>query len=109
MYKILKLLKRNQGFTLIEMLIVLLIISILLLLIIPNLTNNVKNVKDTGCKGYIEMVQSQVVAFQLNENKLPTFEELVNQNYLRGNVDTASLCPNGKRLIIDNEGHVSVE
>lgn len=109
MKKILKTLKRSEGFTLIEMLIVLLIISILLLLIIPNLTNNVKNVKDTGCKGYIEMVQSQVVAFQLNENKLPTFEELVHHNYLRGPVDKAAVCPNGKHLIIDNEGHVSLE
>lgn len=109
MQKILKILKNNQGFTLIEMLIVLLIISILLLLIIPNLTNNVKNVKDTGCKGYIEMVQSQVVAFQLNENKLPTFEELVAHNYLRGTAETAAVCPNGKKLTIDNEGHVSVQ
>ena len=42
MKKILKKLKKKDGFTLIEMLIVLFIIAILLILIIPNITKNIE-------------------------------------------------------------------
>lgn len=46
MEKILKKLKKKDGFTLIEMLIVLFIIAILLILIIPNITKNIDTAKD---------------------------------------------------------------
>ena len=46
MKKILKKLKKKDGFTLIEMLIVLFIIAILLILIIPNITKNIDTAKD---------------------------------------------------------------
>ena len=46
MKKILKKLKKKDGFTLIEMLIVLFIIAILLILIIPNITKNIDTATD---------------------------------------------------------------
>ncbi|MDY0405588.1 competence type IV pilus major pilin ComGC [Virgibacillus sp. 179-BFC.A HS] len=64
---------RNQkGFTLIEMLVVLMIISVLIILIVPNITKRTGNVNEKGCEALVSVVQSQVEAYRLDENKLPS-------------------------------------
>ena len=67
MKKILKKLKKKDGFTLIEMLIVLFIIAILLILIIPNITKNIDTAKDKSSEAYEKTVQSQVTEYEINE------------------------------------------
>lgn len=54
--------KDEQGFTLVEMLLVLLVISVLIILIIPNIAAQSENVQNTGCEAQVRMVQSQVEA-----------------------------------------------
>ncbi|MBF0713233.1 prepilin-type N-terminal cleavage/methylation domain-containing protein [Gemella sp. GH3] len=94
---------KKDGFTLIEMLIVIFIIAILLLLIIPNITKNLDTAKDKSSEAYVKTVQSQVTAYEINENDADvTFEKLVNKGYLEGSVDEASKAPNGKTVIISN-------
>lgn len=102
--KILKKMKKNnEGFTLIEMLIVIFIISILLLLIIPNITKNLDSAKDKSSQAYVKTVQSQVTSYELNEGDSDvTFEKLVEKGYLNGTVEEASKAPNGKQIIIEN-------
>ena len=96
-------LKKKEGFTLIEMLIVLFIIAILLILIIPNITKNIDTAKDKSSQAYEKTVQSQVTAYQINEKDNDvTFEKLVEKHYLDGPVDKASTAPNGKKIIISN-------
>ena len=51
--------KQQNGFTLIEMLIVLLIISILILITIPNVTKHFATIDEKGCAAYINMVQGK--------------------------------------------------
>lgn len=103
MEKILKKLKKKDGFTLIEMLIVLFIIAILLILIIPNITKNIDTAKDKSSEAYEKTVQSQVIAYEINEkDSNVTFEKLVEKHYLDGPVEKASTAPNGKKIVISN-------
>ncbi|WP_261129432.1 competence type IV pilus major pilin ComGC [Bacillus sp. Marseille-Q3570] len=62
----------ENGFTLIEMLIVILIISILLLIAVPNMAKNNDVVKDKSCEATVQLVQSQVAAYQVENEELPT-------------------------------------
>lgn len=100
-------LQEEKAFTLIEMLIVLLIISILILLIVPNLTNKSKNVHEKGCHALVELVQSQVVSFQLDVGRLPTnLNELVDKKYIR---EEQLTCENNYPLTMDQDGNVRYE
>lgn len=49
--------EKENGFTLIEMLIVLFIITMLILIAIPNITKHFQTVDDKGCNAYVKMVQ----------------------------------------------------
>lgn len=103
-----KAIKNKEGFTLIEMLIVLFIIAILLILIVPNITKNIDTAKEKSSDAYLKTVQSQVTAYELNENDTDvTFEKLVSKGYLDGDVNKASTAPNGKKIVIQN-GHASL-
>lgn len=107
--KIKKQLRKNEAFTLIEMLIVIFIIAILLVLIIPNISNNLDTAKNKSSEAYVKTVQSQVTAYELNEgDSNVTFAKLVEKGYLYGSVDEVSKAPNGKTLIIQN-GKVSLQ
>ncbi|HLR54614.1 MAG TPA: competence type IV pilus major pilin ComGC [Pseudogracilibacillus sp.] len=75
--------KNEDGFTLIEMLIVLMIITVLILLIIPNLTDKTKSVHEDGCTALQKTVQAQVEAYTLDKGKAPSsIEELEKEDYI---------------------------
>jgi competence protein ComGC len=94
--------KRNEkGFTLIEMLIVLMVISILLLITIPNVTKHNSMINKKGCSAFVKMVQSQVKAYEMEHEKIPTVQELIDGKYIENN-----RCPNGKTIAITSEGEV---
>ena len=89
----------EEGFTLIEMLLVLLVISVLVILIIPNIAAQSRNVQDTGCEAQVRMVQSQIEAYTLNEGGTPaTIQELV-PDYLTAEQVS---CQNGDSITITN-------
>lgn len=88
--------KKEDGFTLVEMLIVLLIITVLILLIIPNLTSRGSHIHDKGCDALVMAVQAQVNAYQLEEGELPeNLDTLVSNNYISNDQKT---CENKKQL-----------
>lgn len=96
--------KNEEGFTLLEMLLVMVVISVLLLLIIPNVVKQRSSVQDKGCGAYVKSVEAQVQAYQLEHNKIPTVNDLVNDKYI-----TSSTCPKGEPIIIStDDGTVSV-
>lgn len=86
----------EKGFTLIEMIIVLFVISILLLITIPNITSHNAVIKDKGCEALIKMVQAQVQVFEIENETIPTLDELTSGNYI--NTDR---CPGGNPIVID--------
>ena len=96
----------ENGFTLIEMLIVLLIISILILITIPNVTKHFASINEKGCSAFIQMVQGQVEAYKIDFKTTPTMQDLVDKAYLKA--DHTS-CPNGDDIVIDCDGSVRVK
>ncbi|MDQ0269426.1 competence type IV pilus major pilin ComGC [Cytobacillus purgationiresistens] len=90
----------EKGFTLIEMMIVLLVISVLLIITIPNITKNNSEINNKGCEAFIKMVQGQVQAYEIENNKLPqNIQDLVEEDYLN---EGENSCPNGQPIIISN-------
>jgi len=96
---------KESGFTLVEMLIVLLIISILILLIVPHVSKKSANINDKGCDALVELVKSQVVAYELDKKKKPQdLQELVTSKY----IDNEHLhCGNGKEIVMGGDGEIS--
>ena len=75
--------KKRNAFTLLEMLMDMFIISVLLLLTIPNITKHKASVDEKGCESYADMVQTQVTAYELAEGKLPgSIGTLKSQGYI---------------------------
>jgi len=98
--------KNEDGFTLIEMMIVLLIISILLIITLPNITKHNSKINSTGCEAFVKMVEAEVQAYYMDNNGYPqNISDLVDEGYLKEGQTT---CPNGKELSIQN-GSVEVK
>ncbi|RFU61952.1 competence type IV pilus major pilin ComGC [Bacillus sp. V59.32b] len=99
-----KLKKNEKGFTLIEMLVVLLVISVLLIITIPNITKHQSNIQTKGCDAFVKMVQAQVQAYEMDNNRLPAnVGELKSEGYLK-----QTSCPNGDNINLDADGVVTV-
>lgn len=98
------LLKKEAGFTLIEMLIVLLIISVLIILIVPNLSNSTKDINEKGCDALEKVAQTQVNLYHLDHKKYPkSLAELVEKRYLS---DDQTSCSNGQSLNYDESSGI---
>lgn len=75
--------KREEGFTLIEMSLVLFIISALLLLFVPNLSGRQTDAADTGDEAIASVLQSQVDMYKMDKNEAPdSFGTMKTANYL---------------------------
>lgn len=66
-----KVLKKQGGFTLLELLIVIVIIGILALLIIPNITSAPKKARDTQRKTDITTIRKGLEEYFVNNNSYP--------------------------------------
>ena len=96
-------LKNQKGFTLIEMMIVLLVISVLLLITVPNVTKNNSTINKKGSEAYVRMVEGQIQAFKMENQRIPTVEELIAGEYL-----VNSKGPAGKTIQISTDGVVTL-
>lgn len=67
----LKTLKKQEGFTLLELLIVIVIIAILALLIIPNITSAPKKARDTKRKTDLTAIRKGLEEYFVNNNVYP--------------------------------------
>ncbi|MBU8908979.1 competence type IV pilus major pilin ComGC [Desertibacillus haloalkaliphilus] len=93
-----KKLKEQAAFTMIEMMIVLMIISILLLVAVPNMTKNNSVASSKGCEATIDLLQSQVGAYKIEENaELTDLTLLEDEKYVQ-RVE----CPDGTELELDD-------
>jgi general secretion pathway protein G len=68
----LKLLKRQEGFTLLELLIVIIIIAILALLILPNVTNGPKKARDTKRKTDLVAIKNALEEYFADYSTYPS-------------------------------------
>ncbi|MBM7542413.1 competence type IV pilus major pilin ComGC [Amphibacillus cookii] len=97
--------KKEQGFTLIEMLIVLAVIAILLILLVPNLSERNQDIHTKGEDALVQMAEAQVQAYYIDHGKYPdSVKQLVDQNYL-----TTNLLANGtKEIVFENSNSYKV-
>lgn len=99
-----KIVKEEDGFTLIEMMIVLLIISVLVLIAIPNVTKHSKSIDEKGCTAFVKMAQGQVEAYKMEHHENPTIAEMIQEGYL----PKEAACPDGTKIEI-KDGEVTLE
>ncbi len=84
----------------VESLFVLAIMMVILLIVIPNVTQKNSVVKDKGCSAMIEMINSQILLYEIEYGELPnSVDDLVDANYLTEDQRT---CPNGNSISIDD-------
>lgn len=94
-------LKEEDGFTLIEMLIVLLVISVLMLIVIPNVTKSSKSIDTKGCDAFVVMIQGQVEAYKMDQGGYPVaLEDMADGDYLPDDYwAKGTQCQDGTKLI----------
>lgn len=79
MKKIIKKLRKDDGFTLLEMTIVIMIIAALLLLIIPNVSKVNDTTDKTTSEAVVNTVETQITLYKMeNPNKNISEEEMLN-------------------------------
>ena len=94
--------KNQKGFTLIEMMIVLLVISVLLVITVPNVTKNNSSINEKGCEAFVNMVQGQVQAYEL-DGRMEMVKVPVSVTALKaGGYITQEKCPSGKEITIED-------
>ncbi|MGM0523096.1 MAG: competence type IV pilus major pilin ComGC [Bacillota bacterium] len=75
--------KNEEGFTLIEMLIVMSIIAILLILITPKLADHQENITLKSDEAIVGFVNTQIQAYYLDSGTFPlTIETLETEGYI---------------------------
>lgn len=97
--------KNEQGFTLLEMMIVLLVISVLLIVMVPNVAGHNSTINDKGCDAYLKMVEAQVQAFEMDKGEFPSVTDLETGGYL---TKEQLECPHGNKVEIGTNGEVSI-
>ena len=84
---------KKNGFTILEMMIVMMVVALLLLITLPN-------IREKGCKALVEIVNSQILLYEIDEEQTPSsVQELISKGYLKEGQDR---CPNGSSVVIDN-------
>lgn len=75
----------QEGFTLIEMVMVLFIISVLMLLIVPNVVKQKDSIDDQGTEALVTVIQTQVELYELDgEEGEVSLSALQQKGYLSG-------------------------
>ena len=92
----------KKGFTLSEMIFCISVILVILLLVIPNVTSKNTVVKNKGCEAQVEVVNSQILLYEIENGELPTsISDLTSGShpYL---TEKQGICPNGKSISISD-------
>lgn len=93
---------KKTAFTILEMMLVLLVISVILLLVIPNIVNKQTIIKEKGCQAQIEIINSQILLFEIEFGKMPnSIQELIDSELITAK---QSICATGEQIeIVDGQ------
>ncbi len=89
----------KKGFTVLEMILVLLVITIIVLITITNIAEKKRIIDNVGCKALIEVVNSQILTYELNGNRVSDIQQLVEAGLI---TQAQTVCPNGSKIVIEN-------
>lgn len=97
--------KKESGFTLLEMIIVLAVICLIFLLTLPNIKQKQDIINRKGCDALIEVVNSQILLYRIeNDEEVSDIDELISEGYLK---EKQAKCPDGSDImIIDGQAEV---
>ncbi len=92
--------KEPNGFTILEMMVVMLVVALLLLITLPNIQQKEKIIRAKGCSALLEIVNSQIMLFEIDEDRTPTsLSELISKGYLK---ESQQKCPDGTTVSIQD-------
>ena len=92
--------KRNQGFTLVEIMIVVAIIAILAAVAIPNFVKYRQNSQAAACVSNLKQIEAAVEQARMAGGKPSSIEELVGEN---GYIKNKPVCPAGGKYSLGDE------
>lgn len=76
--------RREQGFTLIELIVVMLIIAILTAIAVPRFTAAIQNAREAALKEDLHVMRNAIDAYTMDKGKAPqSLDDLVQSGYLR--------------------------
>ena len=91
---------RDDGFTMLEMLIVLSIIALIFTLTIPNIQDRMKSVRDKGCDALVEVVNTAILQYELDTGEVAdSVDELIAEGYLK---ESQGECMDGSAITIND-------
>jgi general secretion pathway protein G len=74
----------EQGFTLLELMIVMVIIALLAAIAIPSYTNNIRNAKEAVLKEDLHTMRTAIDSYTVDKQKAPqSLDDLVQAGYLK--------------------------
>lgn len=100
--------KNNIGFTLIEMIFCVSVILVILLLVVPFVTRKNDIVKEKSCDAQVEVVNSQIVLYEIEKGKLPTSISQLTAGSKPYLTKKQATCPDHKKIYI-SEGQAYAE
>ena len=75
---------RDNGFTLVELMVVMLIIGVLAAIAIPSYVASVKNAKEAVLKEDLHVIRNAIDSYTMDKQKAPqSLDDLVQSGYLR--------------------------
>ena len=76
--------RSEQGFTLVELMIVMTVIAILAAIAIPSFTNNVRNAKEAVLRDDLHVMRIAIDSYTVDKQKAPqSLDDLVQSGYLK--------------------------
>lgn len=76
--------RAEQGFTLLELMIVMVVIGLLAAIAIPSYTNNIRNAREAVLKEDLHTMRTAIDSYTVDKQKAPqTLDDLVQAGYLK--------------------------
>lgn len=93
---------KTHGFTLIEMIFCISVILVILLLVIPFVTKKNNLVKTKSCDAQVEVVNSQIVLYEIDKGKLPTSIGQLTSGEKPYLTKKQATCPDHRKIYISD-------
>jgi general secretion pathway protein G len=76
--------RSEQGFTLVELMIVMVVIGILMAMAVPQYTNSVRNAKEAVLRDDLHVIRTAIDSYTVDQQKAPqSLDDLVQSGYLK--------------------------
>ncbi|MFL2070948.1 competence type IV pilus major pilin ComGC [Marinilactibacillus psychrotolerans] len=98
-----KMIKKENGFTLVELLAVLVILGIIVAIAIPAIGNIIDNAEDSASESEIALVEDAArLYFIENDGDEVTVQQLIDDGYLENLSDDSNISPDSK-VVYDSD------